>query len=148
MNRTEVIRENRRKVLFWSLLALVAVGALLLRLEYIWTARDGRALGGDALYYHSSANLVAEGRGFVNPFSYASYGRLEQSAEHPPLYVMYLAVFSWLGFTSVHAHLVASALLGTATVVIGGLAGREMGGRRLGILAARTAGGVPERLAP
>jgi hypothetical protein len=131
-----VIHENRRTVLFWFLLALVAAGALWLRLEYIWTARDGRALGGDALYYHSSANLVAQGRGFVNPFSYALRDRLEQSAEHPPLYVIYLAAFSWLGFTSIHAHLIASALLGSVTVAIGGLAGREMGGRKLGILTA------------
>jgi hypothetical protein len=49
---------------------------------------------------------------------------------------MYLAVFSWLGFTSIHDHLIASALLGTATVVIGAFAGREIGGRVLGILAA------------
>lgn len=123
-------------IAFWVALAAVAVGALWLRLDYIWTARDGKPLGGDALYYHATANLVAEGRGFVNPFAYIFEGRLEQSAEHPPLYSLYLAAFSWLGFTTVHDHLIASALLGTATVVLGGLAGREMGGRVLGVLAA------------
>ncbi len=134
--RVDVTNDDRRTVLFWVLLLVIAAGALWLRLDYIWTARDGKALGGDALYYHATANLVAEGRGFVNPFTYVFTGRLEQSAEHPPLYSLYLAAFSWLGFTSVHDHLVASALLGVATVVIGGLAGREMGGRTLGVLAA------------
>ena len=128
--RNDVSRADRRSVLFWSVLGLIAAGALWLRLDYIWTARDGKALGGDALYYHATANLVAEGRGFVNPFTYVFRGGLEQSAEHPPLYSLYLAAFSWLGFTSIHDHLVASALLGVATVVIGGLAGREIGGRK------------------
>lgn len=131
------VESNRAStVAFWIVLVVIAAGALWLRLEYIWTARDGKALGGDALYYHATANLVADGRGFVNPFAYIFEGRLEQSAEHPPLYSLYLAAFSWLGFTTVYDHLIASALLGTATVAIGGIAGREMGGRVLGVLAA------------
>lgn len=128
--------ERRRTLVFWVALALITAGALWLRLDYIWTARDGRALGGDALYYHSTANLVADGHGFVNPFAYARYGVLEQSAEHPPLFPLYLAAFSWLGFTSIHDHLVAGAILGVASVVVGGVAGREMGGRWVGLLSA------------
>jgi len=123
-------------IIFWIALVVVAAGALWLRLEYVWTARDGKALGGDGLYYHATANLVADGRGFVNPFTYIYEGRFEQSAEHPPLYSLYLAAFSWLGYTTIHDHLIASALLGTATVVIGAFAGREIGGRVLGIVAA------------
>jgi hypothetical protein len=130
------IPDRRITIAFWVAVTVVAAGALWLRLEYIWTARDGKALGGDGFYYHATANLVADGHGFVNPFTYIFEGRFEQSAEHPPLYSFYLAAFSWLGFTSIHDHLIASALLGTATVVIGALAGREIGGRVLGVLAA------------
>jgi hypothetical protein len=52
------------------------------------------------------------------------------------LFTLYLSLVSWLGFTSIHDHLVASALLGVGTVVLGGVAGREIGGRALGILSA------------
>jgi hypothetical protein len=133
---SSIQRSRASTIAFWVVLALVTAGALWLRLEYIWTARDGKPLGGDALYYHATANLVADGYGFINPFAYIFEGRLEQSAEHPPLFSLYLAAFSWLGYTTVHDHLIASALLGTVTVVIGGLAGREMGGRVLGVLSA------------
>jgi 4-amino-4-deoxy-L-arabinose transferase-like glycosyltransferase len=128
--------QRRASLVFWCALAIVTAGALWLRLEYIWAAREGKALGGDALYYHATANLVAGGRGFVNPFQYVFEDQLVQSAEHPPLFSLYLAAFSWLGFTSVTDHLLASALLGTGTVLIGGLAGREIGGRALGVVSA------------
>lgn len=124
------------KVAFWIGVTIVTAGALWLRLAYVWTARDGRPLGGDALYYHATANLVASGKGFVNPFVYLLEGGLEQSAEHPPLFSLYLAAVSWLGFTTVHHHLVAGALLGSATVLVGALAGREIGGPVLGIASA------------
>jgi 4-amino-4-deoxy-L-arabinose transferase-like glycosyltransferase len=129
-------RSVGRTVAFWIALSIVAAGALWLRLEYLWTARYDQAIGGDAFYYHSTANLLASGRGFVNPFVYMFQGGFEQSADHPPLFTLYLAAVSWLGFTSVHDHLVAGALLGVATVVLGGVAGREAGGRVLGILTA------------
>jgi hypothetical protein len=129
-------RDRLCNLVYWLALALVALGASWVRLQYVWTARYDQAIGGDAFYYHATANLVAHGHGFVNPFVYMLDGGLEQSAEHPPLFTLYLAVTSWLGFTSVHDHLVAASLLGVATVVVGGLAGREIGGRVFGIVAA------------
>ena len=90
-------------------------------------------LCGDSLYYHSAANLLADGKGFIDPYRYryggseqvtladgrtvtieTPVGHVEPTAGHPPAYVMYLGVFSALGFRSVEAHQIASILLGSA----------------------------------
>jgi len=117
-----------------SLLA-VTVAGLALRVAYVWFSRRHAVFGGDPLYYHSGAELLARGDGFINPYAYVGH-RTVQAADHPPLYLMYLAVFSLFGMTSITWHLLASALLGTASIVVAGLVGREIAGPRAGIVAA------------
>ena len=58
------------------------------------------------------------------------------AADHPPLYPLYLAVFSLFGGRSFHVHMIATCLLGAATVFVCGLLGREVAGERAGIIAA------------
>lgn len=110
---------------------------------YIWFWRRGLPVGGDSRYYHEGANLLADGRGFIEPYLYLDAGKAVQAADHPPLYIAYLAIFSVVGLTSATAHLVASALVGVVTVVIVGLVGREIAGRRVGLLAALLAALYP-----
>ena len=57
---------------------------------------------------------------------------------------MYLAVFSWLGFTSALAHRLASCLLGAAAVVVVGLVGRKIAGDRAGLIGAAIAAVYPQ----
>ncbi|WP_426571047.1 ArnT family glycosyltransferase [Aquihabitans sp. McL0605] len=90
----------------------------------------------DAFFYHHQANLLADGHGFISPFPFLSSGIASPAAEHPPLYSLYLSVFSFLGATSVGWHQLATTLLGIATVPLIGLAGREAGGERVGVIAA------------
>ena len=59
----------------------------------------------DNLFYHGSANLLAEGRGFVNPF----LDRATPTAAHPPGFTVYLSIFSFLGIDSVGGHRLAAA---------------------------------------
>lgn len=113
----------------------MTVLGLALRVAYVWFSRRHAVFGGDPLYYHSGANLLARGDGLINPYAYVRH-RTIQAADHPPLYLMYLAVFSALGMTSITWHLLASALLGAASIVVAGLAGREIAGARAGIVAA------------
>lgn len=121
----------------WFVVALVvvAVAGLALRVAYVWFSRRHAVFGGDPLYYHSGAKLLARGDGLINPYAYVRH-RTVQAADHPPLYLVYLALFSALGMTSITWHLLASALLGTASIVVAGLAGREIAGARAGIVAA------------
>lgn len=117
--------------------ALVATGAgTALRLAYVWQARRGEPMLGDAFYYHAGANLLVGGRGFVQPYSWVAHGELVAAADHPPLYLLWLAGWSWFGATSIDAHLVASALLGGASITVTAMAAREIGGARMGALAA------------
>lgn len=134
---------TRRPARFWIGLAFVAIVALAIRVAYIWLERRGLPVGGDSRYYHEGANLLAEGKGFIDPYQYLDAGRAVPAADHPPLYIVYLALFSLVGLTSATAHMLASALAGVATVVVIGLLGRELGGARLGVVAAALAAIYP-----
>jgi 4-amino-4-deoxy-L-arabinose transferase-like glycosyltransferase len=120
---------------FRGALIAVTLGGLALRLAYVWFIRRHTVYGGDPLYYHLSANLLAQGHGFVNPYAWGR-GLHVQAADHPPLYFIYLAAFSVVGQTSIQSHLLASTLLGAASIAVAGLTGREIGGERLGLIGA------------
>jgi len=128
-------------------LALVVVGALVLRVVYVFVSRRNFVPGGDAFFYHAGANLLADGKGFISPF-YAKVGVHRAAAEHPPLYIVFLAIPSVLGMKSVLTHLLWSCLLGTGTVWLVGLLGRAVGGARVGIVAAVIAALYPNLWAP
>jgi len=116
-------------------LAVVVLGGWAIRLFYVWHWRQYTDFGGDPLYYHLGAKLLASGHGFINPYAYARHLNV-QAADHPPLYLLYLSVFSFLGMGTVTWHLLASTLLGAASILVAGLAGREIVGPRAGLIAA------------
>jgi 4-amino-4-deoxy-L-arabinose transferase-like glycosyltransferase len=121
-----------------ALAIAVPVLGLLVRLAYAISRRHDE-VGGDAYYFHNQANLIADGHGFINPLVYA-YADIERAAaDHPPLYSAYLSLWSLVGVRTPLGHMVASALMGTATVVLVGAAGRRLGGARVGLLAATAA---------
>ena len=120
---------SRRRSRFALGLALICLLGFGIRIGFIVSERDSK-LGGDAIYYHKAANLLADGKGFIDPFRYLygseetitlangetktitiPIGHVEPTAGHPPVYVLYLAAFSELGMRSATSHKVASALL-------------------------------------
>ncbi len=128
---------GRSRFTWW--LAVVTAAALAGRIAYMLWYYDGHpriGTAGDAYYYHVQANFLADGRWFVSPYIWRSFGRFVPSAYHPPLYSAYLAVWSLLGAGSRQWHMFASVLLGGATVGVIGLLGREMAGERIGLAAA------------
>ena len=145
---------SRRSARFALLLGLICLLGLVIRVGFIVSERDSK-LGGDAIYYHKAANLLADGKGFIDPFRYLygseetitlangeirtvtiPIGHVEPTAGHPPVYVVYLAAFSELGMRSAMSHQVASALLGLGAILLAGLLGRELRSERLGLIAA------------
>jgi 4-amino-4-deoxy-L-arabinose transferase and related glycosyltransferases of PMT family len=128
----------------WSLAGIAAV-ALAVRLLYIFQSRQYIKFGGDAFFYHAGANLLADGRGFIWPFT---PHRSTPTAGHPPLYLVYLAIPSFFGFTSQLTHLLWSAFLGVGTVVVIGLVGREVRSERVGVIAAAIAAIYPNIWVP
>ncbi len=105
---------------------------------------SGRDVGGlgDFLFYHEQANLLADGRGWLEPFDHA-FGVDHGSAGHPPLWPLVLAVPSKLGLTSIDAHRATGLLLGGVVVVLVALVARRLAGDRAGLLAGALAAVSP-----
>jgi hypothetical protein len=122
-------------------LATITLAAFVGRIGYVLAARRHTPAWGDSFSYHFGANLLAQGKGFIDPLRYSFFGIVAPSAYHPPLYTVYLAVWSKLGVDTVLGHRIVSCLLGAATVAVVGLIGRELGGsratgERIGLVAA------------
>jgi peptidoglycan/LPS O-acetylase OafA/YrhL/4-amino-4-deoxy-L-arabinose transferase-like glycosyltransferase len=117
-------------------LAAVAVLGLAIRLIYVFGWKNPGLNAGDAEYYHEGANFLADGRGYLHPFQLIRHGLVIPGADHPPGYLTVLAAFSFLGLTTFLQHQLISCVLGTLGVAAIGLAGRRIGGERVGILAA------------
>ena len=131
---------------FYVRLGLVAVGAAAWRIWYILGPVRDRvrwpALS-DEWFYHRQAELFADGHGFANPFLLFVQHRYEPTAFHPPLYTVFLSLPAKLGFTTHIENRIATALLGTLTVVLIGLLGRRIAGDGAGIVAALLAAAYP-----
>ncbi|MDQ1521483.1 MAG: hypothetical protein QOI55_2556, partial [Actinomycetota bacterium] len=129
---------SRRR--WWALLLCIVAVGLTIRIGYAVGWRQEReVLRGDAVYYHVGANLLARGEGFPQPIAYAFTFHREPGAEHPPGYIVYLAIASKFGFRTVADHQVWSALLGAASVLLIGIVARRLFGPKLALLAAALA---------
>jgi 4-amino-4-deoxy-L-arabinose transferase-like glycosyltransferase len=125
----------RRPFAFW--LGVWTALGLAIRLGTVF-GRLHRKGGGDPAYFHGAANLLVGGHGFINPWVYAYHDKhhVVQTANWPPLFVFLLAIPAVLGFHTFLASRVFSCLIGAAAILVTGFAGREIGGRRVGLIAA------------
>jgi 4-amino-4-deoxy-L-arabinose transferase-like glycosyltransferase len=110
-------------------LALIVLAGFGVRLGYA-LAGGGADTSYDGVYYHFAANALVDGDGFVNPWNGAATG------QHPPAWMILLALPSVAGFESLLAHQAFAAIVGTTTVLLVGVAGRAIAGTRVGLIAA------------
>ena len=103
---------------FQSLMSALIAGGFLVRLGTLLTVAPTRTDGGDPLFYHVTANLLAQGRGFPEPLNYVAYEDWIPSALHGPLYPIVLSISSRLGGTTYFDHKFLSLLIGTAVVAL------------------------------
>lgn len=135
-----------------------------------FAVRVGATLGGyqnlplgldDNNWYHTQSLLLADHGDLYDPFACLDSvrepgmsndeavaacrdrGVLEPSAGHPPLYLVYLAGVATLGFETPLEQRIAGCLLGALAVAFVGLVGRQVGGRRTGLVAALLAAVYP-----
>lgn len=134
-----------------GLVAITVLGAVVRVANVLWwrptTSRPGflgYQLAGDSTYYHWQANALAQGHWFVDPFLWMNRGVDAPSAAHPPLYPLYLSLWSRLGVDSVTGHRLASSLLGIVAVALIGLLGYRLAGRAAGLVAAAIAACYPQ----
>ena len=125
---------NRRWPWYATVAALTA-GGLGLRIATVY-GRPSRAPGGDAYTYHYSANLLATGHGFINPWIYYGAHHSVPSAAFPPLFILLLSMTSVVGLKSFFAHRIWSCVIGAAAIPLCAYTGREIAGRRVGLIAA------------
>jgi 4-amino-4-deoxy-L-arabinose transferase-like glycosyltransferase len=114
---------------------IIAGAGLAIRLAAV-LSRPHLVPAGDPFEYLGQANLLARGKGFIEPHIYATTGHVAQTAKLPPLYTMVLALCSVVGFKSFLAHRMWSAVVGATAVPLAALVGRDLAGRRVGLLAA------------
>jgi len=128
------VDDDRRR---WRLgLALVCAVGLAVRVGYIVGFHHPSEVLGDPYQYHYGANLLVDGKGFIDAYSYLALHVTRQTVLHPPLTSVALALPSALGFDTVLDHQLFSCLMGTGTVAVTGLIGRRLGGARIGLIAA------------
>lgn len=118
---------------------LLVAGSFLIGLAVRIASVLGRphlAPGGDPYQYWGQANLLAEGKGYIEPIQYAVHHTRVQTAKLPPLYTVLLALCSLVGFKSFFAHRIWSAMLSSTGVLAGALLGRKIAGPFVGVLTA------------
>jgi len=121
---------------WWVGLGAITLVGFAIRLATV-LGRPDRQPGGDAYYFHYAANLLVEGHGFIDPFQYNRHAHVVvQMADWPPLFVVVLAATSVVGLKTFFAHRVWCCVIGAAAVAACGITGREVAGRRAGLLAA------------
>jgi len=129
---------------FRSALGGIAVVALAVRVAFVLIRQSSVVLvTGDAYWYHFQARLVADGRGFLDPFSYFKDGVSAPGADHPPGFVLVLAALDRLGISSPQGQRLVMCLVGTASVVLVGYLGRRLAGPWVGLVAAGIAALYP-----
>ena len=103
---------------------------------------------GDASAYHLLANHLADGRGYIRPFDFTKFHLVVPTAEYPPLHPFVVSVFARLGARSVEAQRLGLTVIGSSTVALIGLVGRQIAGARVGIVAAALAAVSPMMFLP
>jgi 4-amino-4-deoxy-L-arabinose transferase-like glycosyltransferase len=128
---------------FGPALALIVLAALGVRLYYVLHFFHGHQIGGDGVEFHLLARTLADTGNYLKPFQWVVDHQRFPTAEKPPLYPAYLAIFAKAGLDSFRWNQIASCLLGAGTVGVIGLIGRRVAGARAGLIAAGVAAIYP-----
>jgi len=108
--------------------------ALAVRVGYVLAYKHPVSIGGDAYYYHYGANLLVQGRGFIDAYRFHN-GVIAQTADHPPGTILALAAASLFGMRSFFWHQLEMCVLGSATVVVIAVVARQLAGWRAAVVA-------------
>lgn len=88
----------------------------------------------DNVYYHVTANLLADGYGFINPWEQLVFQNRQPTAAHPPGFTVYLSIWSFLGLDSVSWHRLAGGFISASAVIPVGLLLRRLFNERTALI--------------
>ena len=117
---------------FWRWLTLITASGLTLRVLIVIGSRHDK-VNGDGYEWSAQGNLNAAGHWFVSPFT------LRPDALRPPAWAVVLTFWGWLGQHSWFHQQILACLIGSVTVLLIGLCGRQLAGDRVGLIAASIA---------
>jgi hypothetical protein len=120
---------------FWLWLAVWTAIGLIIRVATVY-GHPGRQAGGDPYAYFYGARLLVTGHGFIDPYAYLIYHQVVQSAAYAPLYMLTLAAPMLVGLKTFFVARLWTCIVSAAAVTMIGLTGREIAGRRAGLIAA------------
>ena len=121
-----VLRLNLPSTGFGWRATVVSSSAFVLRVVTLLTVAPTRTDGGDPLFYHATANMLARGGGFPEPLNVIAHQDWIASALHGPLYPVVLSFSSRFGGSTYFDHKMLSLLIGTAVVVVTMLVARRV----------------------
>lgn len=127
---------ERRLGLFAGGMWTIALASFASRIWGFSTVTAHNPGNGDPFFYHSQANMLADGVGFGEPIQWLTQGRFVPSAIHPPAYTLWLTPSSLLGARGFISHKTMGAVAGVLVVLVAGLLARRLAGDRAGLLAA------------
>lgn len=119
-----------------TLIAVVAVGALLRIVRLVVSKWNQPLLLNDSVYYSVQASQLAHGTWFHEPFTN------QPGAEHGPLTSLLMATVSW-GSDPVNRQRLVTVACGVATIVLIGLVARRVADAHTAIVAAAIAALYP-----
>src|SRR2546423_7820225 len=85
------------------LLGIAALGFAARAVFALTSGSDTLVRAGDPRFFHQTANLLADGHGYISPAFWFAHGSSAAATEHPPLWSAVLALFSVLGGGTGHA---------------------------------------------
>jgi 4-amino-4-deoxy-L-arabinose transferase-like glycosyltransferase len=121
----------------WPWLLVWTVVGLAIRVATV-LGRPHSVAKGDAYVYHNEAILLVGGHGFIDPVDWFGHNahHAVQTAAFPPLFMFLVAIPVVFGFKTFFVERLWCCVIGAAGIFVGGLVGREIGGRRVGLIAA------------
>lgn len=138
--RSESARAPDAPRWWWAAVGVLMTAGLALRMAFVLIRQKNLELvTGDAYWYHFQAKLVADGRGFLNPFDFFKNGIESPGADHPPGFVLILALLDRIGIDGPQGQRLVMCVVGTASIAVIALLGRRIAGWRVGLIAAAIA---------
>lgn len=119
---------------WWLLVCAAMALGLAIRIGFVLARPDAIAIG-DPKSYLGQANLLVQGKGWIDPYTYYGRGLVKQTADLPPLYTLLLALCS-VFFHGFFAHRIWSCMLSTIGIGLSALLGRDLAGPSVGLIAA------------
>jgi 4-amino-4-deoxy-L-arabinose transferase-like glycosyltransferase len=124
-------------------MALIMAVGLAIRVAFVVMRQWDLKLAGDAGFYAKQAELVAQGKGFLNPLAYYGKHQVLEAADHPPGFVVFLVGLYKLGIQDPSWQRIVMCFMGTASLPVIGAVGRRLGGMSVGLVAAAIAAVYP-----